>query len=107
MATSPGTTSLNLDASNSSSAEVFSDPEVQTKEYTAPALYVWETWQMDILNHYLPLYKTNKTVRQRTAILDKTLRKMKVKRDIPDADVSGLRKASSSCKPFTSILTYG
>ena len=75
--------------------EVFSDPEVQTKDYTAPPLYVWETWQTEILNHYLPSYKTNKSMGMRTAILNKVFQKMKAKKDIPDSDVSEHRKVGT------------
>ncbi|EDR07662.1 uncharacterized protein LACBIDRAFT_298016 [Laccaria bicolor S238N-H82] len=92
MATS-SSTSLIPNASDSAAGEDFSDPEVETNEYTAAAPYVWETWQTEILNHYLPFYKANKTVKQRTALLNKTFRRMQSKRDIPDSDVSGLRKA--------------
>lgn len=95
MSTSPSTTSLEL------SPKIFSDPEVKIKEYTAPAPYVWETWQTEILDHYLPLYKTNKTVGQCMALLDKSFWKMKAKRDIPDSEVSGLWKASS---PYTAFM---
>lgn len=99
MSTSSSPSSPQPNASKSVSGEVFSDPEVETKEYTAPAPYVWEMWQTDILNHYLPVYKMNKAVGQRTAILDKTFRKMKAKRDIADSEVSGLRKVRSSSEP--------
>lgn len=75
--------------------EVFSDPEVETKDYTAPPPYVWETWQTEILNHYLPSYKTNKSIGTRTAILDKVFRKMKAKKDIPDSDISEHRKVGT------------
>ena len=74
MSTSPSTTSLEL------SPEIFSDPEVKIKEYTALAPYVWETRQIEILDHYLPLYKMNKTVGQHMALLDKSFWKMKAKR---------------------------
>jgi hypothetical protein len=94
MPTSPSTSALDVETSKSVSGDVCSDPEVETREYTAPAPYVWETWQIEILNHYLPLYKTNKTVRQRTALLERSFRKMKAKRDIPDSEISSLRKAS-------------
>ena len=95
MSTSPSTTSLER------SPEIFSDPEVKIKEYTALAPYVWEMRQIEILDHYLPLYKMNKTVGQHTALLDKSFWKMKAKRDITDSEVSSLQKASSPYMPFT------
>ena len=72
--------------------DIISDPDVETKDFTAPPPYIWETWQTEILNNYLPTYKANKSTGPRTAILDKVFRKMKEKTVILDSDVSELRK---------------
>ena len=94
MPTNSATLSPIPEALKDNTEDVLSDPEVETKQYTAPAPYVWETWQTEILNHYLPAYKTNKSVSQRTAILDRAFRKIKAKHNVPDSEVSELRKAS-------------
>ena len=84
--------------------DVLSDLEVETKQYTAPAPYVWETWQTEILNHYLPTYKANKSVSQRTAILDRAFQKIKAKHNVPDSQVLELRKASFPSEIFSQSL---
>ena len=64
----------------------------ETTEYVAPAPYIWQHWQVEILEKNLPLYRSTKSVRARTAILDKVLKKFKARITVSDNDLGDLRK---------------
>ena len=61
-------------------------------EYVAPAPYIWQHWQVEILEKNLPTYKATKSVRARTAILDRVLKKFKARITVNDNDLGDLRK---------------
>ena len=64
----------------------------ETTEYVAPAPYIWQHWQVEILEKNLPLYRSTKSVRARTTILDKVLKKFKARITVSDNDLGDLRK---------------
>jgi len=64
----------------------------ETTEYVAPVPYIWQQWQVEILEKNLPSYKSTKSIRGRTAILDKVLKKFKSRITVSDNNLSDLRK---------------
>ena len=71
----------------------------ETNEYVAPAPFSWQPWQVEILEKNLPSYKATKSVRGRTSILDKVLKKFKSRTAVTDNDLGNLRKVcNSSCQ---------
>lgn len=64
----------------------------ETNEYVAPAPYIWQPWQVEILEKNLALYRATKSVRGRTTILDKVLKKFKARTTVRDDELGNLRK---------------
>ena len=69
----------------------------ETNEYVAPTPFSWQPWQVEILKKNLPSYKTTKSVRGCTSILDKVLKKFKSRTAVSDNDLGDLRKVCNRC----------
>ncbi|EDR02935.1 uncharacterized protein LACBIDRAFT_331947 [Laccaria bicolor S238N-H82] len=61
-------------------------------EHVTPTPHIWEDWQIDILERYLPDYKSKKTVGAWVAIMGKVLTKFKGRSESGDGGGAKMRK---------------
>ena len=66
----------------------------KTVEHVAPAPHIWEDWQTDILEKYLPDYRLKKSTGARVAIMGKVLQKFNGKMESGDGDAANIRKVN-------------
>jgi hypothetical protein len=80
------------DQRDSPEAPVVEQNGPETNEYVAPAPFIWQPWQVEILEKNLGSYKAIKSVRGRLSILGKVLTKFTSRIAVSDNDLGDLRK---------------